>query len=84
MNDGIERIHEEIINSIKSLQTADKLLSDKLEPLMTISEVAEFYHVTPQYVRKLESYGRINRVNLPGVIRFRKSDVVSFIIDTSK
>lgn len=52
---------------------------NEMEPLLTLSEVAELLRVTPKTVRNKVSRGEIPRAPLAGILRFRRADIEQLV-----
>ena len=57
------------------------VLSDQLDKLLTISDVAEMLHVHPNTLRRWSEQGKIGayRIGSRGDRRFRQSDIAGFV-----
>ena len=83
MTEAYATVREEIQRSIVALKKADELLADKLEPLMTVKEVAEYWNCSEQHVYNVETSGFITRETVPGLVRFKRSVILGMKVDIS-
>ena len=61
------------------LKTRETLnISEVIDPLMTVPDVARYFQSTRQTVYNLASSGSLPSVKVGGALRFRKSDVLNF------
>lgn len=72
MLDIVWRLAQGCVVSAEIAQTAGS--AGTPDP-MTAEEVAEMLRVSPAYVRRLVRKGQLPCLDLPGVIRVRRSDV---------
>jgi excisionase family DNA binding protein len=72
---------EEIRRSIEALQKVDVLLADKLDPLMTVEDVAAYWRCSVQHVYNTVSSGALKSVKIGGILRFHRADVLAIGVD---
>jgi excisionase family DNA binding protein len=83
MSDAYVSVREEIRRSIEALQKADALLADKLDPLMTVEEVAAYWRCSNQHVYNIAASGTLASLKIGGNVRFRRADVLSVGVDVT-
>lgn len=81
MNLQVVEVRNEIKRSIEALQRADELLADKIEPLMTVDEVAAYWRCSKQHVYNIVSSGILVGVKIGEILRFRRADVIKIGVD---
>ena len=57
------------------------ITGEKLEPLMTIEDIASYWKCSVSHVYKMETAGHIKRANVPGLVRFNRSDILNLHVD---
>ena len=81
MSDSFVIVCDELDRSIEALSKARELLSDKLEPLMTVEDVAAYWRCSVQHVYNVVSSGVLKGIKIGGILRFRRSDVLTIGVD---
>lgn len=81
MSDSFVTVLDELDRSIEALSKARELLSDKLEPLMTVEDVAAYWRCSVQHVFNIERSGLITREPVPGLVRFKRSAILELKVD---
>lgn len=74
-------LRKEIQCSMAALKKADELLNGKIEPLMTVEEVAAYWRCTNQHVYNLVNSNVLNAIKIGGSLRFKRADILSFGVD---
>lgn len=79
---SVSEITKTIDEAANALALArDFITSEKLEPLMTIEDIASYWKCSTSHVYKMESAGHIKRANVPGLVRFNRSDILNLRVD---
>ena len=81
MSDYYSSVRDELDRSIEALLKARDLLDDKLEPLMTVEDVAAYWRCSVQHVYNVVSSGALKGIKIGGILRFRRLNVLAIGVD---